>query len=80
MTLDLSLGNYADTEMLRHLSMLGYTAPIVVITGCDPATCKETVKVADKLNLDVLECIPKPVDLGMLRFFERLKGTWFRAA
>ena len=76
-TLDLSLGNHAGTEMLHHLSMLGYTAPIIVITGCDPETCKETVKVADKLNLDIWECIPKPVDLVMLRhFLERLKASW----
>ena len=76
-TLDLSLGNHAGTEMLHHLSMLDYTAPIIVITGCDPETCKETVKVADKLNLDVWECIPKPVDLVMLRhFLERLKASW----
>ena len=76
-TLDLSLGNHAGTEMLHHLSMLGYTAPIIVVTGCDPATCKETVRVADKLNLDIWECIPKPVDLVMLRhFLERLKASW----
>ena len=76
-TLDLSLGSHAGTEMLHHLSMLGYTAPIIVITGCDPETCKETVKVADKLNLDVWECIPKPVDLVMLRhFLERFKASW----
>jgi DNA-binding response OmpR family regulator len=76
-TLDLSLGNHAGTEMLHHLSMLGYTAPIIVITGCDPATCKETVRIADKLNLDIWECIPKPVDLVMLRhFLERLKASW----
>jgi len=76
-TLDLSLGSHAGTEMLHHLSMLGYTAPIIVVTGCDPATCKETVRVADKLNLDIWECIPKPVDLVMLRhFLERLKASW----
>jgi two-component system, chemotaxis family, chemotaxis protein CheY len=76
-TLDLSLGNHVGTEMLHHLSMLGYTAPIIVVTGCDPATCKETVRVADKLNLDIWECIPKPVDLVMLRhFLERLKASW----
>jgi len=76
-TLDLSLGNHAGTEMLHHLSMIGYTAPIIVVTGCDPETCKETGRVADKLNLDIWECIPKPVDLVMLRhFLERLKASW----
>src|SRR6202030_3004723 len=34
-TLDLSLGNHAGTEMLHHLSMLGSTAPIIVVSGAD---------------------------------------------
>jgi DNA-binding response OmpR family regulator len=76
-TLDLSLGNHAGSEMLHRLSILGYTAPIIVVTGCDDATCQETVKLAGQLNLDVWECIPKPVDLVMLRhFLERLKASW----
>jgi DNA-binding response OmpR family regulator len=76
-TLDLSLGNHAGTEMLHHLSMLGSTAPIIVVSGADYATCKETVRVAERLNLDIWECIPKPVDLVMLRhFLERLKASW----
>src|ERR1700684_484232 len=76
-TLDLSLGNHAGTEMLHHLSMIGSAAPIIVVSGADYATCKETVRVAERLNLDIWECIPKPVDLVMLRhFLERLKASW----
>jgi len=76
-TLDLSLGNHAGSEMLHHLSMLGSTAPIIVVSGADYATCKEAVKIAERLNLDIWECIPKPVDLVMLRhFLERLKDSW----
>jgi DNA-binding response OmpR family regulator len=75
-TLDLSLGNHAGSEMLHLMSLLGRTAPIIVVTGCDAATCKETVTLAGKLNLDVWDCIPKPVDLVMLRrFLERLKAS-----
>jgi two-component system, chemotaxis family, chemotaxis protein CheY len=75
-TLDLSLGNHAGSEMLHLLSILGRTAPIIVVTGCDAATCKETVTLAGRLNLDVWDCIPKPVDLVMLRrFLERLKES-----
>jgi two-component system, chemotaxis family, chemotaxis protein CheY len=75
-TLDLSLGAHAGSELLHHLSGLGCTAPIIVISGCDPATCKETVKLAGTLKLNVWECIPKPVDLMMLRnFLERLRET-----
>jgi CheY-like chemotaxis protein len=69
--------NHAGTEMLHHLSLLGSTAPIIVVSGADYATCKETVRVAERLNLDIWECIPKPVDLVMLRhFLERLKASW----
>ena len=74
-TLDLSLGDHAGSEMLHHLSKLGCTAPIVVVSGCDDATCREAVKVAGMLKLDIWECIPKPVDLAMLRnFLERCKA------
>lgn len=75
-TLDLSLGAHSGSEMLHHLSMIGCTAPIIVITGCDDAACREAVDVAGKLDLDIWECIPKPVDLMMLRrFLERLKAA-----
>lgn len=75
-TLDLSLGDHAGSEMLHHLSNLGCTAPIVVVSGCDDATCREAVKVAAMLKLDIWECIPKPVNLVMLRrFLERLKAS-----
>jgi len=75
-TLDLSLGAHSGSEMLHYLSMLGCHAPIIVVTGCDDATCKETVRVAGTLDLDIWECIPKPVDLVMLRrFLERLKAS-----
>jgi two-component system, chemotaxis family, chemotaxis protein CheY len=80
-TLDLSLGNHSGSELLHKLSNLGCTAPIVVVTGCDHATCQEAVKIAEMLNLDIWECIPKPVDLVMLRhFLERLKAVRVAAA
>jgi len=75
-TLDLSLGAHAGTEMLHHLAMLGCTAPIIIVSGCDPVTCKESVKVAGRLHLNIWECFAKPVDLVLLRdFLERLKAT-----
>jgi DNA-binding response OmpR family regulator len=68
-TLDLSLGSDADFEMLRHLCFVGYTAPIIVISGCDPATRGETVKTALSFNLNVWAAIAKPVDLTVLRYW-----------
>jgi DNA-binding response OmpR family regulator len=73
-TLDLSLGAHAGVEMLRHLWVLGCKAPILIISGCDDAVCRETVRVARSLNLNVREPIPKPVDLSLLRYsLERLR-------
>ena len=75
-TLDLSLGEHAGIEMLRHLWVIGCKAPIIIVSGCDEATCKETMKVAKSLNMHVWEAIPKPVDLVLLRnWLERLKYT-----
>jgi DNA-binding response OmpR family regulator len=68
-TLDLGLGDHAGSEMLRHLANAGCTVPIVIVSGCDPATCKEAVTIAKLLKLNIWECVPKPVDLAMLRDF-----------
>ena len=72
-TLDLSLGQHAGVEMLRHLWVIGCKAPIIVISGCDSVTCNETLKVAKSLNLNIWQTMSKPVDLAILRYwFERL--------
>jgi two-component system, chemotaxis family, chemotaxis protein CheY len=74
-TLDLALGPHAGVEMLRHLQIVACKAPIIVISGCDGATCSETVKVAQSLDLNIWQSMPKPVDLTVLRYwFERLKS------
>ena len=73
-TLDLSLGAHVGVEMLRHLWVIGCKAPIIIISGADDVICRETVKVAKSLNLNILEPVPKPVDLAILRYtLERLK-------
>jgi two-component system, chemotaxis family, chemotaxis protein CheY len=75
-TLDLSLGDHAGIEMLRHLWVIGCKAPIIIVSGCDNATCSESEKVAESLKLNVWESIPKPVDLAVLReSLERLKAS-----
>jgi len=75
-TLDLSLGDHAGVDMLRHLWVIGCKAPVIIISGCDDATCGETEKVAASLKLSVWESIPKPVDMAVLReSLERLKAV-----
>ena len=75
-TLDLSLGEHAGVEMLRYFWVIGYKVPVIIISGCDDATCSESEKVAESLKLNVWELIPKPVDLSALRAsLERLKAV-----
>jgi two-component system, chemotaxis family, chemotaxis protein CheY len=75
-TLDLSLGDRAGVEMLRYFWVIGYKVPIIIISGCDDATCSESEKVAESLKLNVWESIPKPVDISVLRdSLERLKAA-----
>lgn len=75
-TLDLSLGEHAGVEMLRHLWVIGCKVPIVIISGCDDTICSDTEKVAESLKLNVWESIPKPVNLAVLRHcLERLKAS-----
>src|SRR5580704_11347147 len=66
-SLDLSLGQHRGTEMLQYLRGIGCKAPIVIISGCDEATFRDTQKAAKSLNLNIWESIAKPVDLDMLR-------------
>jgi hypothetical protein len=67
--------------MLRHLWVLGCKAPIIIVSGCDDSTCRETVRIGKSLNLKILDPVPKPVDLEMLRYsLERLKAEIERAA
>ena len=75
-TLDLSLGQHAGVEMVRHLSAIGCKAPIIIISGCDNTVCGEAEKVAESLKLNVWESMSKPVDISVLReSLDRLKAA-----
>jgi two-component system, chemotaxis family, chemotaxis protein CheY len=75
-SLDLSLGEHAGVEMLRHLWVVGCKVPIIIISGCDDATCSETQKVAESLKLNIWEMMSKPVNLSELRTsLEQLLAT-----
>lgn len=74
-TLDLSLGEHAGVELLRHLWVIGCKATIIIISGCDDATCNESRRIAESLKFKVWESLPKPVNLAVLRdSLERLKA------
>jgi len=76
-TLDLSLGDRAGVDMLRHLWVIGCKAPVIIISGCDDQTCNDSAKVAESLKLNVWDSISKPVNLATLReSLESLKASW----
>lgn len=68
-TLDIALsGRAGGVEVLRYLAEVGCKAPIVVVSGCDDATLRETLRVGRSLELNVVEPLRKPVDLTILRY------------
>jgi CheY-like chemotaxis protein len=72
-TLDIALAEgTGGVELLRHLAEVGCKAPIIVVSGCDDATLRETLRVGRSLELNVAEPVRKPVDLTILR--EMLEG------
>jgi DNA-binding NtrC family response regulator len=74
-TLDLSRGEHAGVEILRHLAGIDCKAPIIIISGCDDATFRETMRLGKSLKLNICEPVRKPVDLTILRYtLERLRG------
>jgi CheY-like chemotaxis protein len=66
-TLDLSLGERAGTEVLRHFSLCKFRAPIIILSGADPEVARDAFELGQSLDLNMLEPMGKPVDLGGLR-------------
>jgi DNA-binding response OmpR family regulator len=68
MTLDLSLGERDGVELLRLIAECGFNdLPIVIISGCDERILNSTRRVADSLNLSLMACLTKPLNLDKLR-------------
>ncbi len=67
-TLDIALGDRGGAvTLLRHLADVGCAAPIIVVSGADEETLREILRLARSLKLNVVEPVPKPVDLSILR-------------
>jgi DNA-binding response OmpR family regulator len=66
-TLDLSLGERIGVEVLRLLAELKCQAPIVIISGSDPAVVEDTTRIGQALNLNLWKPLHKPIDLALLR-------------
>jgi two-component system, chemotaxis family, chemotaxis protein CheY len=68
-TVDIALDERGGgVDLLRYLAEVGCNAPIIIVSGCDDATLRETLRVARSLKLNVVEPVRKPVDLTILRY------------
>ena len=71
--LDLSLGQQTG-ELLRHLREIDCEAPVLIVGNREAAGYRETLRFARSLGLNVGVPVPKPVDVGVLRYaFEQIK-------
>jgi DNA-binding response OmpR family regulator len=76
-TLDLSLGERAGTEVLRHFAICDFRAPIIILSGADDHVAQKAQKLGLSLDLHMLEPVPKPVDLAVLReVLTKVADTW----
>jgi DNA-binding response OmpR family regulator len=66
-TLDLSLGEEAGTEVLRHFAERDFRAPIIILSGADAEIARKAHDLGQSLDLTMLEAVSKPVDLTELR-------------
>jgi CheY-like chemotaxis protein len=66
-TLDLSLGERAGTEVLRHFANCDFRAPIIILSGAEPEVTRKAHDFGQSLDLTMLEAVAKPVDLNELR-------------
>jgi CheY-like chemotaxis protein len=66
-TLDLGLGEHVGLDVLRYLSTVRCKAQIIVISQSDKDVCDDVVELGRALDLNVCDCVPKPIDLDVLR-------------
>jgi two-component system, chemotaxis family, chemotaxis protein CheY len=80
-SLEPSLGSHTGIEILHQLRNLGHKSAILIISRCAGAACAETARLAESLNLTIMEMIAKPVDLAVLTSaLERIKAEREAAA
>ena len=65
-TLDLSFGREAVGDFLRRLGASACKSKILLVGDRGSAACRETLRLATSLGLDVKDPVAKPLDVGML--------------
>jgi DNA-binding response OmpR family regulator len=67
-TLDLSFGHGATSDFLSRLDAIACKSKILVVGDRDTAECRETLRTARSLGLDVEDPMAKPIDVGRLHY------------
>ncbi|MTW15831.1 response regulator [Rhodoplanes serenus] len=66
-TLDLTLGEHGGAEVLHAIAAMDLKTPIIIVSGSNETIRRETAAMANLLSLNVVQTLPKPVDLAHLR-------------
>ena len=76
-TVDLSLGERAGTEVLRHFAARDFRSPIIILSGATAEVARKAHDLGQSLDLTMLEAVGKPVDLVELRNqLSTIARTW----
>ncbi|WP_022721928.1 response regulator [Rhodopseudomonas sp. B29] len=76
-TVDLSLGEEAGTDVLRHFADRDFRSPIIILSGATAEVTRKAHDLGQTLDLTMLEAVGKPVDLAELRNqLSTIARTW----
>jgi len=66
-TLDLSLGKNTGIELLKVLSEMACTTPIIIISGAMRSMRDFAASIGNMMHLPLQEALPKPIDFAKLK-------------
>lgn len=76
-TVDLSLGEAAGTDVLRHFAARDFRSPVIILSGATAEVTRKAHDLGETLDLTMLEAVGKPVDLVELRNqLSTIARTW----
>lgn len=65
--LDISMPGVDGIELLRDLADRHVTAPLLIISGFEPAIVSSARRLGEALGLNMAGIVPKPINLAALR-------------
>jgi DNA-binding NtrC family response regulator len=66
-TLDLSLGKNTGIELLKVLSEMACTTPIIIVSGAMRSMRDLAASIGNMMHLPLQEALPKPIDFAKLK-------------